>query len=137
MPEVGQNMKFTYDTEDVGEVQSISLSIDSNQIEVNSFDVGAINRYIKGRSDVTLSVTCLYTRGQDDGHAQLIEDSITENVAAKDIEFEPKTPAAGDLKFSGKARPSSVEISADDDEAQTISFDLQISETFATAVHPA
>jgi len=137
MPEVGQNYKFEYDSDTVGEVQSISLSIDSNQIETNSFDVGAINRYIKGRSDVTMSVTCLYTRGQDDGHAQMIQDSITENVAAKVISFEPKTPVTGDLVFSSEGRPSSVEISADDDEAATISFDIQVSEIFTATVTPS
>lgn len=134
MPEVGQNYKFVYDGDTVGEVQSISLSIDSNQIEVNSFDVAQINRYIKGRADVTMSVTCLYTRGQDDGHAQMMQDSITANAPAKDIVFEPKTLVAGDLSFEGEARPSSIEVSADDDEAATVSFDLQISEEFEIKV---
>lgn len=136
-PEVSQNYELKYDTENVGQVQSVSLSIDSNQIDVNTFDVAGINAFIKGRSDVSISVSCLYTRGQDDGHAKLVADSLAVNVAAKAFTFAPKTPVAGDLILSGNARPSSVEISAEDDEAVEISFDLQVSETFTAVAHPA
>ena len=135
-PEVSQNYKFTYATEDVGDVTSVSLNIDAPQIEVNSFDVAGINAYIKGRADVTISVTCLYTRGQDDGHALLLADSILPNAAAKAFVFEPKTKSAGDITFGGNARPSSVEISAEDDERIEISFDLQVSETFTITPTP-
>ena len=136
MPQVGKKWKFAYKTVDVGEVTGISLSIDSNQIEVNSFDVDTINRYIKGRSDVTMSLTCLLPSGGNTAQNTLITDALgTEAVGA--VSFVPKTPVNGDPKFTGNARPSNVSIDADDEEAVSISFDLQISETFAMAIHPA
>ena len=134
MPQVGKKWKFSYDGDTVGEVTGISLSIDSNQIEVNSFDVATINRYIKGRSDVTMSLTCLLPSTGDTGQNALIADALNKEET-ETIVFEPVTPAVGDPKFTGEARPSNASIDADDEEAVSISFDLQISETFTMTPH--
>ena len=135
-PIVAQKYRISYNGLPIGRVRSFSLSVDSGQIDATSWDVDAFNRYLKGRADVTVSVTAWYTRGQDAGHELILSDSILQ-LLARPFEIAPVSPETGNLIYTGTARPSSVEITGEDDEAVEVSFDLQVSRTFVVTAFSA
>ena len=130
-PFKGQQYEMTLDSVDVGEITSIEQSIENNVTETNSFDVGNITRHTPGRATITLSVETYFTGGQDAAQKALIEAGVDgPSQAVVPFTFQKKTPVTGDLNFAGDVLVRSASISASDGEDVTLSFELQVTETF-------
>lgn len=133
---LGQSVVVKWKTNAIGRLTSHSLSIDGTQIPANNYDLGAISRFVQGRKNVTLSITCEYHYGNTTGINALITDALkTDATAYGTLVIEPKAAkVTGDHTWTANGAVSNVNLEGSDDDVQTISFDFQVSETFTFAV---
>lgn len=130
---------FKYGSNKVGKITSISLSIDGNVIESNSFDTGAITQAILGRRTVTISMQGNLDWTDSTGQVLIMTDFLdSANELASDFEaweIEPETPASGDVTYSGAAIVTNYteDRSGEGDELAKFSTDLRVT-SFTRAV---
>lgn len=131
--ELSRNAVLKYGTDKVGDITSLSYSIDGNVIEKNSFDTGAFAEALLGRRTVTLSLSGNIDRTDTNGQNALRSDYLdgTKLQASdfSDFTIEPETTSSGDTSFTGSGFPTSYnEERADEgDGLATYSADIRIS----------
>lgn len=119
----GQYFSLSYGGTTIGEITSLSLSIDGNQINISSFDSGKFEKFLRGRNNVTLNCGCRYDF-EDAAQLSLIDDAL--DAAEDEFVFGPSTPVAGDVIFTGDGSTSNISIDASDEDVANITFDIQI-----------
>lgn len=131
--QLSRNAVLKYGSNKVGDITSLSFSIDGNVIETNSFDTGAFAEAILGRRTVTISVSGNIDREDTDGQEALRSDYLdgTKSQASdfSDFTIEPETTSTGDTSFTGAGFPTaySEERADEGDGLATYSSDIRIS----------
>lgn len=124
-----QYFTLKYSSVALGKIKNISMNIDGKEINVSNFDSGVFEEYLKGRNNVTMSVTCIQDQADTTGQGNVVDDLLA-NAADDTISFGPSaTAAAGDITYSGSGFPKSAQISGQDDEAVEITYDFRINGT--------
>lgn len=127
--ELSREAKFKYNDNTVGDITSLSISIDGNVIENNSFDTGIITQALSGRKTITFSISGNLDRSDTDGQNQIRTDFLNANYSApSDYSgwgIEPETPTAGDTIFSGAGFPTSYEESRGDEGDGLSTYSLE------------
>src|SRR5699024_2325000 len=131
----GQYYSLSYAAKKLGNITSISLSIDGNQINISNFDSGEFEEFISGRKNVTMSVSTQYDMTDTEGQLKAVDDLLAGNSG--EWVFGPETPVEGDVTFTGNGAPSNVSIEAPDEDVMTLSCDIQISGALTKSVEAA
>jgi predicted secreted protein len=140
--ELSREAKFKYGDNTVGDITSLSLSIDGNVIETNSFDTEEITQAIPGRRTVTASISGNLDRADADGQNAIREDFMDgDNSLPSDFEewaIEPETPATGDTTFGGACIITGYteERGDDGDGLATYSVEVRITSFTESVVAP-
>lgn len=138
-PQRSDEVVLKYGTDNVGEIQSLSMNVAGNEIPANSFDSGLFEKYIRGRLGVTLSVTCILDdtdAGQTALLADMLDDEKIRPNQFDNFSIGKREPTAGDVVYSGAGFPTSFsdEGGDDGDGLRTRTFEIRISGEWARTV---
>lgn len=118
MPVSANGATFTWDTEAIGQVRSLSMSSEKAQIDTTIFGADAFRTFIAGKHSTTLSATVLLTYSGAN-HDDMLADYKAGTIAAFVIDFK-------DGSVAGSGFITSLEITAELDEPSTVSLQIQV-----------
>lgn len=109
----------------VGNVTSISLTVDGEIIDISDWDSGDWNEKMAGRKDWSMDIG-LYHNPEDDTPQGDLEVAMISGTREKDVAFGPETTSTGDVTYEGSAIISnfSVDAGGSDDPIES-SFTLE------------
>lgn len=131
--ELSREAVLKYGTAVVGDITSLSFSVDGNVIEKNSFDTGAFTEALLGRRTVTISVSGNLDRadttGQNELRADFLDPALSLASDFSSFVIGAATPTTGDIIFTGAGIPTNYsEDRADEgDGLATYSAEIRIS----------
>lgn len=131
--QISREVVLKYDGNKVGKIQSLSRNRGTNEIPISSFDSGRNEEFLRGRSNTTLSITCILDEEDTDGQVALMSDiEDDDKIRASDFgEFVigPESPESGDVLYTGNGFPTtdSDEGGDDGDGIRTRTFEIRIS----------
>lgn len=137
MKKKGRALIFKWAGTKVGNVTSISLSVDGEIINVSDWDSGDWNEKLAGRKDWSMDIG-LYHNPEDDTQQAAIEIDMISGTREDTALFGPETPAEDDVTYTGTAILSNFSIDAggSDDPIES-SFTLEGSGALSRNVEPA
>lgn len=121
----GRALTLTWGGSKVGNITSISLSIDGEIINISDFDSGEWNDKLAGRKDWTMELE-LYHNPEDDAVQETLESDMFTQGRSDTANFGPESPVSGDVNYTGTAIMSNLSVDASgSDEAVTSSVSLE------------
>ena len=121
----GRALTLLWESTKVGNITSLSLSVDGETINITNFDSGSWNDYLAGDKDWTMDITA-HNDPEGDAQQDAMEVAMFTNDPSGAVTFGPETPTTGDITFSGNVKMTnfSVDASGANDVVET-SFSLQ------------
>lgn len=121
----GRALAFLLSGTKVGNVTSISLSVDGEIINVSDWDSGDWNDKLEGRKDWSMDIG-LYHNPEDDTPQGDLETAMISGTRSQTVSFGPETTSSGDVTYTGTVIISnfSVDAGGSDDPIES-SFTLE------------
>lgn len=121
----GRELTFKWGGSKVGNITSISLTVDGETINITDFDSGEWNDKLAGNKDWTMELG-LYHNPEDDAVQETLESDMFTTGRSDTANFGPDTPQSGDVNYEGSPIMSSLNIDASGaNEAVTSSVSLE------------
>lgn len=121
----GRALTLTFDGTKIGNITSISLSVDGETIQVTDFDSGDWNSYLAGQKDWTMEVSVNHNP-EDDAQQDAVEQAMFSSGRAGTVDFGPETPTTGDINYTGDAILTNLSVDASDaNEVVAGSYSIQ------------
>lgn len=110
----------------VGNVTSISLSVDGQIIDVSDWDSGDWNEKLAGRKDWSMDIGLYHNSEGSSNQQATLETAMISGNRTGAASFGPDTPATGDVTYTGNTILSnfSVDAGGSDDPIES-SFTLE------------
>lgn len=121
----GRDLVFQWEGTKVGNVTSISLTVDGEIIDISDWDSGDWNEKLEGRKDWSMDIG-LYHNPEDDTQQDTMEIAMISGSRSGSASFGPETPTTGDVTYTGSTILSnfSVDAGGSDDPIES-SFTLE------------
>lgn len=121
----GRELIAEFDSQKIGDVTSIQLTIDGNVINISNWDSGDWNSKLAGRKDWSMTIG-LHHNPEDDQGQEDVETALLTSGRSGTINFGPETPDTGDVSYSGDVIISNYQVDASDsDDAITSSLSIE------------
>jgi predicted secreted protein len=115
-------------------IESATLNTNRGEINVSSHDTGANSKYMQGRKDHTVDVSCFFDN--DDAPQQALVDNAHEDDAPELVfRFYPKV-GAGYKVAEGPGIVNKATMSGGNDDAFKVDFTIRITDALVWTVQP-
>lgn len=121
----GRDLIAEFDSEKIGAVTSIQLTIDGNVINISNWDSGDWNDKLAGRKDWNMTIGFQHDPEDDTGQGD-VETALFTSGRSGAINFGPETTTTGDVSYSGNVIISNYQVDASDsDDVITSSMSIE------------
>lgn len=124
---LGRDIKFKWNDNVVGDVNTADLSVENNLVEVINDSSGEWTEQIVARKSWNMSLSVDLTEW--DSPSGSYQDKIVEDVfspqSSGSVGLEPESPETGDVTYNGDVVISSFSISKSTDDIITADFEFQ------------